>query len=278
LIGRHRRGIDAYGVATDAGGRVLLVGDPPGLPGGPVPHGEHPADTVAEAFRTQTGTAVRVVALRDVVADVDARWHRDRLVFTVEPLGQPSRGAWLAPVDPAALTASAGLMLGLVMPDNDRRATGAKVHWPHGRVQRFAAYGFATDPSGNVLLTLISDRYPGAGRWHLPGGGTDFGESPAVGLAREIVEETGQHGVIAQLMGVSHRYQRDARGPEGRPVDWHGVRVVYRVHVEEPTEPRVLDHGGSTAAAGWFTPAEALALSMTEVAHEALSQHLAGDR
>ena len=46
------------------------------------------------------------------------------------------------------------------------------------RVQRFGAYGYVTDPDGRVLLTLIADGYPGAGRWHLPGGGTDFGESP----------------------------------------------------------------------------------------------------
>jgi len=33
---------------------------------------------------------------------------------------------------------------------------------------------------------------PGRGRWHLPGGGTDFGEQATDGLVREIAEETDQ--------------------------------------------------------------------------------------
>src|SRR4051794_36091078 len=52
------------------------------------------------------------------------------------------------------------------------------------RVQRFGAYAAATDPDGRILLAMISDGYPGAGRWHLPGGGTDHGETPEQALAR----------------------------------------------------------------------------------------------
>ena len=83
------------------------------------------------------------------------------------------------------------------------------------RFQRFAAYGLVTEPNGRVLLTLIADGYPGAGRWHLPGGGTDFGEAAADGLRREIVEETGQKAEITGLLSASHRYRRSAIGPGG---------------------------------------------------------------
>ncbi len=140
------------------------------------------------------------------------------------------------------------------------------------RRQRFAAYAFATDPSGNVLLTLIAQGYPGAGRWHLPGGGTDFGESAEAGLLREIVEETGQDGEIGPLVSVSHRHQPSVLGPEGIPMDWHGIRVIYRVQVAEPTAPTVMDGGGSTAAAAWFSPARAAELSLTEVALEVVEE------
>jgi 8-oxo-dGTP pyrophosphatase MutT (NUDIX family) len=37
----------------------------------------------------------------------------------------------------------------------------------------------ATDRRERVLLTRVAPNYPGAGRWHLPGGGTDYGEQPA---------------------------------------------------------------------------------------------------
>src|SRR5690606_41135676 len=95
--------------------------------------------------------------------------------------------------------------------------------------QRFAPYGLVMDPAGRVLLTRIASGFPGAGRWHLPGGGTDFGESALAGLKRELQEETAQVGQVGEVLAVSHRHHHDAVGPEGVPIDWHGVRVVYRV-------------------------------------------------
>jgi hypothetical protein len=53
---------------------------------------------------------------------------------------------------------------------------------------------------------------------------------------------------------------------------------VYRVRIGDPTEPRVLDRGGSTAAASWFSAQEALKLPLTEVAQDALAQYVSGDR
>jgi 8-oxo-dGTP diphosphatase len=144
------------------------------------------------------------------------------------------------------------------------------------RFQRFAAYGLVTEPNGRVLLTLIADGYPGAGRWHLPGGGTDFGEAAADGLRREIVEETGQKADITGLLSASHRYRRSALGPEGAPVDWHGVRVVYRATVTEPTPPQVIEADGSTARAIWASAEEAGRLVLTEIAREMIDEHLSG--
>ena len=105
--------------------------------------------------------------------------------------------------------------------------------------QRFAAYGLATDPAGRVLLTLIADGYPGAGRWHLPGGGTDYGEPAVAGLVRELIEETGQVGHGRRARCTSRTGASPTRsGPEGVPIDWHGVRVVYRVRVDAPAPAR----------------------------------------
>ena len=102
------------------------------------------------------------------------------------------------------------------------------------RAQRFAAYAVATDPAGRVLLTRISDGYPGAGCWHLPGGGTDYGEQPGAALIRELVEETGQAGRLVELLGVASHRDAASLGPEGYPIDWHGVRAFYRVVVDQP--------------------------------------------
>lgn len=279
------------------------------LPGGGVEHGEHPARTVAREIEEETGIRVAVRGIRDVVTDVEllpaepAVRHHDRLVFDVEVTGgrlrdevggSTDRAMWAAPADlrglplmpfaaralaePPTVTetaaetaaeagaeAGAEARAGLLAASIDAK-DGIPSH-----VQRFAAYGFVTDPAGRVLLTRISAGYPGAGRWHLPGGGTDFGEAASVGLLRELVEETDQRGRITGLIGVSHRHQVDALGPELIPIDWHGVRVVFAARVDAPTSPRVIDNGGSTDLASWFFTDEALLLPLTEVAREAVT-------
>ncbi|WP_238007539.1 NUDIX domain-containing protein [Dactylosporangium sp. AC04546] len=212
--------------------------------GGPIRHFENPATAMVRLF-AEAGQAVAVSAVLDVRALVTADTHEDRILFAVVPVpGEPGPVAEAAPPGPDAL--------------------------PRG--QRFAAYGLATDPDGRVLLTEIAPGYPGAGRWHLPGGGTDTGEQPGDALIRELYEETGQVGEITELLGVTHRRNPGAVGPEGYPIDWHGVRALYRVLVPTPSQPTVTeDAGGSTAAAAWFAPAELTGLSTTEVVQWALA-------
>ncbi|MEK8109366.1 NUDIX domain-containing protein [Micromonospora sp. M12] len=112
-----------------------------------------------------------------------------------------------------------------------------------------------------------------AGLWHLPGGGTDPGEQPAAGLLRELVEEGGQLGRVVELLGVNNLHNPAALGPEGRPLDWHGVRVIYRVLVDVPTDAVVTESvGGSTARAAWFTRAQAVELPLSDIAAAAIGQ------
>jgi 8-oxo-dGTP diphosphatase len=169
--------------------------------------------------------------------------------------------------------------LGLVEAAVDLRPDGVPevpsfyaVPGPDGlhRAQRFAAYAVCTDRRNRVLLTRISDGYPGGGSWHLPGGGTDFGEQPGVALIRELVEETGQEGRIVELLGVASHRDAAQLGPEGYPIDWHGVRAFYRVQVARSSRPVIHDIGGSTAEARWFDPEELDELALTEVTEEAL--------
>lgn len=71
---------------------------------------------------------------------------------------------------------------------------------------------------------------------------------------------------------ASHR-DAASLGPEGYPIDWHGVRAFYRVAVEEPTEVTVGDVGGSTSEARWFALKEVAGMEaeqLTEVTADAL--------
>ncbi|WDZ88266.1 NUDIX hydrolase [Micromonospora cathayae] len=306
-----RRRVAAYGVLRDGSGRVLLTrasaaADFPGVwqvPGGGVEHAEHPADAVVREFAEETGLVVEVAGLLSVVADVirlpapGVALHSDRIIYRVtgvsgsirnESDGTTDLVAWITPAEMTRipLMPFTAELLGLPvvpLPEDEPPAAPRLAHGPPAaprlsygspptdRRQRFGAYGLVTDPQQRVLLTLIADGYPGAGHWHLPGGGTDHGEQPASALLREIVEESGQLGRVVELIEVSHFHNPGALGPEGRPLDWHGVRVVYRVVVESPTEPVVTESaGGSTVQAAWFTWADVAGLPLTDVAERVL--------
>jgi ADP-ribose pyrophosphatase YjhB (NUDIX family) len=213
--------------------------------------------------------------------------HQDQILFDVRPVAGEAIGevgtatheaAWLSrgKIDKLLLSDRAKDALGVMGLSGS--AALVEIDDRHeyrpqsDRGQRFSAYGVVTDPDGRLLLTLIAENYPGAGTWHLPGGGTEFGEDSAVGLLRELLEETGQVGRITEFLWVVNQHNPAALGPEGRPLDWHGVRVVYRVVVDVPTVPIVREVGGSTAAAGWFTPAEAVSLRLNRATAEALDR------
>jgi len=300
------RRIASYGVCEDDAGRILLVrasvhsGTPSlwSLPGGSVEHGEDPRDTVIRETAEETGLQVEVTELRTVLADLRAlpdrgvTLHTDRIIYQVQVQGGQLRdqvgggtdlARWFTRAQAAELPLRPFTADVLKLPaaaadlrpeQTPELPTVQVVPGPDGRphAQRFAAYAVATDPTGRILLTRISAGYPGAGRWHLPGGGTDVGEEPATALERELVEETGQRGRVTKLLGVLSHRDPNCLGPEGYPIDLHSVRAFYRVEVDQPGEPRVVEApGGSTCEARWFTPAQLADLPMTDVAYQALS-------
>jgi ADP-ribose pyrophosphatase YjhB (NUDIX family) len=298
---RQKRRIAAYGVSYDAAGRVLLVrgsaqDDNPGawyLPGGGLEHGEHPLRAVLREYGEETGLTAEVVALRDLISDVygqpdhDLAIHTDRVIYDVRVTGGTLRNEadgtsdlaeWVEPdrLAELRLVPYVAQVLGKqVTPFPPVPETRSVVDPARTRVQRFAAYGVVTDPAGRVLLSQIAPGYGGAGKWHLPGGGTDFGEPAQVALLRELAEETSQLGRVTGLLAVSDFHNRAAMGPENRPMDWHTVRAVFRVRVDEPTAPVVTEPpGGSTAAAGWFTPAQLASTPINEFARRAIADHL----
>jgi 8-oxo-dGTP diphosphatase len=298
------RRIAAYGVCRDDAGRVLLVRAAPGtgtpgvwsLPGGAVDHGEHPHDTVVRETAAETGLSVAITKLREVLADMRAlptrgvTIHTDRLIYTVtvrggglrDRIGQPTDLARWFTVDEArslALRPFTADALGIAAAPVDLRPDAPpelpSFHIVPGkdglhRTQRFAAYAVATDPDGRVLLTRVAAGYPGGGCWHLPGGGTDFGEQPGRALLRELEEETGQEGRMIGLLGVASHRDAASLGPEGYPIDWHGVRAFYRVEVEKPGPLAVIDVGGSTDDCQWVSASALPGLTLTEVTEEAL--------
>ncbi|MEU7589834.1 NUDIX domain-containing protein [Micromonospora sp. NPDC049230] len=221
-----------------------------GAPGGGAPGGGAPGDCAPHDGLLRDGAGGGSVD--------EVRW------LTIEEAGRVP----LTPFTAGVL----GLPVTPLPPGTSRSAESFPPAHPDRRL-RFGAYGLVTDPAGRILLTEIAAGYPGAGLWHLPGGGTDHGEQPATGLLRELVEEGGQRGRVGEILGVDNLHNPAALGPEGRPLDWHGVRVIYRVLVDVPTDAVVTESaGGSTARAGWFTREQALDLPLSDIAASAIGQ------
>jgi 8-oxo-dGTP diphosphatase len=300
---RQGRKISVYGVCRDDAGRLLLVqaaatSSFPGswnLPGGGIEHGESPVGALRREFAEETGFGIAIGALVDVRSDVvrapagDRIVHVDRIVFDVEPIGGSLRAetggstddvAWFTRDELAQVPLLPWLAAFLDYPGPRpldpaiAAATAVEVRDPAAvRFQRFSVYGVVRDPAGRVLLTRIAPGYPGAGHWHLPGGGTDFGETARDGLLREVREETGQKAEIGDLREVVHMHNPHAYGPEQRPIDWHTVRAIFDAYVPEPTDPFVDLTGGSTDQVAWFTPAEVRQLKLNRLAQAVLVDH-----
>lgn len=57
----------------------------------------------------------------------------------------------------------------------------------------------------DALLLIRRANEPGAGRWSLPGGRVDWGETLAHAVVREVFEETGVECVVGDLVGWVER-------------------------------------------------------------------------
>lgn len=127
------------------------------------------------------------------------------------------------------------------------------------QVTRVSAYALCREADA-LLLSRIS---PGAtvgsdGMWTLPGGGLDFGEDPRDAALRELAEETGLVGEITELAGVD-----SWTGPIGS-VDYHAIRVIYRVRVTGGALRN--EQNGSSDLAEWIPVAKLGQLPLVDLA------------
>lgn len=140
---------------------------------------------------------------------------------------------------------------------------------PH---QRVAAYAIVRSPMG-VLGTVCSHRTAVPGRWQLPGGGVEPGETPSEAVVREVHEEAGQRIRILRVVDLqSDHWIGDS--PAGILEDFQALRIIYTAFCPDPTTPQVLDVGGTTESARWVSTHHWRALPWTSGARSALDKHL----
>lgn len=110
--------------------------------------------------------------------------------------------------------------------------------------RRVACVGAVVRDAEGRLLLVRRGTEPGRGLWSIPGGRLEAGETPAEGAAREVLEETGLHVVIGELLGVIER-----AGPGG-------VTYVIEDFAATPQggyDDNALCAGDDADDARWFT-------------------------
>ena len=118
---------------------------------------------------------------------------------------------------------------------------------------------------GRVLL-IRRGKEPLRGRWVIPGGTVELGESLEEALVREMAEETGLEVVPGELLTVFDRIQRD----QGT-VQYHYVILDYLCAYRSGKASA----GSDAEAVAWVAPEELPAYDLPEKALEVVKDALA---
>lgn len=211
----------------------------------------------------------------------DRRWPAVSLAHGESPAAAAARAVG-APVDVVAPRSAEVVEGALVVALEVRVDTADDARTPDptepatpgaSRHRRVGAYAVVLDDA-RLLLTQLARDTPAPGAWTLPGGGIDPGESPLAAVLREVHEETAHELVAPALLDVDSTHVT-GRAPSGRLEDFHGIGVIFLAGVREVLEPRVLDVGGSTAAAAWVPVDKLDGLRMSERSRARLARVLA---
>ena len=115
------------------------------------------------------------------------------------------------------------------------------------RHTRISAHGLGV-ADGCLLLVRLAPPTHGAGRWGLPGGGIEWGETPAEALVREVREETGLRATVGGVLGVYSTVFERTEGP------LHFISIVHEISVDGRDVVHEVD--GTTDLAAWVPLAE----------------------
>ena len=110
------------------------------------------------------------------------------------------------------------------------------------------------------LLLVRRGRGPGEGRWSVPGGRVEAGETVGEAVVRELREETGLDGLCGAMVGWVERIHPDH----------HFVILDFVVEVLDPAEPVA---GDDAAEVRWVPLHEVAEMDLVDGLAEFLHEH-----
>jgi len=120
---------------------------------------------------------------------------------------------------------------------------------------------------GDRVLLVRRARAPSVGRWTLPGGLVEVGETTREAIAREVAEECGCAIRVIDIAGVVERIVRDDAGR----VRYHYVLVDYLAYADSDA----VVAGSDADEAQWVPVAEVERLDTTDGLLEMIRRALA---
>lgn len=109
---------------------------------------------------------------------------------------------------------------------------------------------------GAEVLLVKRGRQPAAGKWSIPGGLVDLGETTEAAARREVLEECGIPVTILGVAGVVDRVIRDESGR----IRYHYVLVDYAARAQS----RAVQAGSDAAEVLWVPIADVSRYDTTE--------------
>jgi 8-oxo-dGTP diphosphatase len=146
-----------------------------------------------------------------------------------------------------------------------RRLEGAGASSPPRPVAAQCCVGAIVVDQDQLLLVRRGTE-PGLGKWSLPGGRVEAGETLAAAVAREVLEETGLEVEAGDFVGHVERL-----GPS-----YHFVILDFRAHLVDRAgamEPPLPVAGSDAAAAAWVPLAGVTQLALVDGLADFLGAH-----
>ena len=120
----------------------------------------------------------------------------------------------------------------------------------------------------NKFILIKKGKGPFKGRWDLPGGKTDFGESPEETLRREVMEETGlkvRSSRLEDVLAYTHESKRET---------FHHTGVIFDCEAKDVKNLNRKPDGNDSFGAEVFNQREVKKLKLTPLAKKALKKKI----
>ncbi len=146
------------------------------------------------------------------------------------------------------------------------RDTGSSRRYPDRPI---VGVGVVVVRDGRVLL-VRRGRPPAEGRWSIPGGAVELGETARQSARREVREETGLDVEIGEVVDIVDIISRDERGD----IEYHFLLVDFRGHAPRGD----LSPDDDVTEARWASLEEIASLPVTESLPPLLAKVFASDQ